>query len=124
MLPAYSRFEVGLDRGAYDAVYRRPGQCLGLGVWREPLPAAGIDASLRYHHAFYAVFGQMLDELHAMHGRYLVLDVHSYNHRRYGAGTPPTPQADALLRACAIERTRETPAQLPGQFDNRALATM
>ncbi len=72
-----------------------PTQCWGLNVWRAPLPQAEIDASLRYHRAFYAMFGQLLDDLRDAHGRYLVLDVHSYNHRREGADAPPMPQADA-----------------------------
>lgn len=95
VVPTRSRFEVDLNRDADDAVYQRPEQCWGLEVWREPLPAAEIDASLRYHRAFYAMFAQLLDDLHDTHGRYLVLDVHSYNHRRDGAGAPPMPQADA-----------------------------
>lgn len=95
VVPARSRFEADLNRGEDDAVYTRPDQCWGLEVWREPLPRAEIDASRRYHRAFYAMFGQLLDDVHDGHRRYAVLDVHSYNHRRDGADAPPMPQDDA-----------------------------
>ena len=95
VVPARSRFEADLNRGEADAIYRAPEQCWGLDAWLEPLPAAEVDASLRYHRAFYAMFGQLLDGIRDAHPRYLVLDVHSYNHRRDGAGAPPMPQADA-----------------------------
>ena len=37
---------------------------------------------------------QWLEELILAHGRVLLLDVHSYNHRRDGAGSEVMPQAD------------------------------
>ena len=41
------------------------------------------------------MLGSLLDEIVAEHGRFVLIDVHSYNHRRGGPGAPPTPQAEA-----------------------------
>ena len=90
-----SRFEVDLNRAADIAVYRTPEQSWGMKVWHEP-PAAGlVERSLVIHERFYATMGAWLDEVAADHGRFVVLDVHSYNHRRAGPDGEPTPQAEA-----------------------------
>ncbi|GAA4867758.1 N-formylglutamate amidohydrolase [Luteimonas vadosa] len=90
-----SRFEVDLNRAAGEAVYRTPDQAWGLDVWRSPLDDAFVQRSVGIHQAFYAMMRQLLDSMAAEHGRFVVLDVHSYNHRRDGPDARPTPQADA-----------------------------
>jgi hypothetical protein len=95
VIPHRSRFEVDLNRARDEAVYRTPEQCWGLEVWREPPGDALVERSLRLHDAFYAMLGQVLDELAAAHGRFVLLDVHSYNHRRDGPDGAPTPQEQA-----------------------------
>ena len=90
-----SRFEFDLNRGAADAVYTTPEQSWGLEVWREAPDDALVARSLDLHAAFYRMMGQLLDEVAAAHGRFILLDVHSYNHRREGPGGAPTPQAEA-----------------------------
>ena len=85
-----SRFEVDLNRPRKDAVYRDPDSCWGLEVWQAPLTEEQIDRSLALHDAFYADLAALLDGL-AQHGPFVVLDVHSYNHRREGADRPPAP---------------------------------
>ena len=87
-----SRFEVDLNRAADAAVYRTPEQCWGLDVWHRPPDQAMVEESLRLHRAYYAMLGTLLDDIAQRHGRFVLLDVHSYNHRRDGPGTPPTPQ--------------------------------
>jgi hypothetical protein len=89
-----SRFECDLNRGESEAVYATPEQSWGMDVWRQPPTATLIESSLRYHRAFYAMMRQLLDDL-ASRGRFVLLDVHSYNHRRGGADAPPTPQVQA-----------------------------
>ena len=84
-----SRFEVDLNRPREKAVYLTPADAWGLEVWREPPSAALVRTSLRGYDAFYAALEEVLaDKLHR-HGRFLVLDLHSYNHRRAGADGPP-----------------------------------
>ncbi len=90
-----SRFEADLNRGAETAVYRSPDQCWGLNVWRTPLDKDVVERSLEYHRRFYAAIAAVLDEIAADYPRFVLLDVHSYNHRRDGPEAPPTPAEDA-----------------------------
>jgi N-formylglutamate amidohydrolase len=88
-----SRFEVDLNRPRHGCVYREPGEAWGLEVWREPLTDEQVERSCRLHDAFYALLQGFLDDLAAL-GRFVVLDIHSYNHRRDGAEQPPAPPAE------------------------------
>lgn len=90
-----SRFEVDLNRGVDDAVYLTPEQCWGLKVWREQPAADVVERSRNVHRDFYRMLGRLLDETAATHERFVVLDVHSYNHRREGPDGPPMAQAAA-----------------------------
>ena len=90
-----SRFEVDLNRGAAHAVYATAEQCWGLRVWREEPDETLVARSLAIHAAFYRMMGSLLDEISAAHDRFVLLDVHSYNHRRDGPAGPPMPQAAA-----------------------------
>lgn len=90
-----SRFEVDLNRACDQAVYRTPDQSWGLKVWDQPLADAEVARSLSLHDAYYHMLGELLDQIVAAHGRFVLLDVHSYNHRRDGPDGDPTPQVDA-----------------------------
>lgn len=83
-----SRFEVDLNRPRDRSVYTTPEESWGLQVWREPLPAQIAEDSRRAHDLFYATVKGLLRQLVATHERVVVLDIHSYNHRRSGAGGP------------------------------------
>ena len=85
-----SRFEIDLNRARDLAVYLRPEQAWGLDVWKDGLPRSDIDVSLALHDAYYAMLEEMLAGVEAMHGGFVLLDVHSYNHRRGGAEADPT----------------------------------
>lgn len=95
VIPHRSRFEIDLNRAEDDAVYLTPEQSWGLQVWQQPPSAAVVAGSRRIHRAFYTMFGQLLDDVAGSHGRVVVLDVHSYNHRRNGPRAQPMPQSDA-----------------------------
>lgn len=94
-IAARSRFEVDLNRGVDEAVYRTPEQSWGLKVWRETPSDALVERSLSYHRRFYAMVGATLDEIAADHNDFVVLDIHSYNHRRDGPDAAPTPSDQA-----------------------------
>ncbi len=90
-----SRFEADLNRGLAQSVYMDPSQCWGLQVWNDPPDDTLLRQLHAYHRGFYRMLGEMLDGIVARHGRFVLLDVHSYNHRRDGADAAPTPQAQA-----------------------------
>ena len=88
-----SRFEVDLNRPRHRSVYEDADAAWGMEVWREPLTEEQVERSRRLHDAFYAQLRGILDDL-ARQGPFVVLDIHSYNHRRDGADQPPAPAAD------------------------------
>lgn len=90
-----SRFEADLNRGRDTAVYRTPEESWGLELWRKPPSERVVEGSLEYHRRFYATVANILDELAADYPRFVLIDVHSYNHRRLGPDGPPTLAEDA-----------------------------
>ena len=85
-----SRFEVDLNRPLEKAVYLGPEQAWNLQVWKEGGPPLElVDAGHEIHRAFYATLGALLREIEGKHGRFVVYDLHSYNHRRGGPRSPP-----------------------------------
>lgn len=90
-----SRFEVDLNRGADGAVYRNPEQCWGMKVWRAEPNESLVARSLAIHAAYYRMLSQLLGGISERHERFLLIDLHSYNHRRDGPGAPPMPQEQA-----------------------------
>jgi N-formylglutamate amidohydrolase len=83
-----SRFEVDLNRPRERAVYLKPDDAFGLEIWKTPLPDDALQRSLALYDEFYAQFRGICDDLVAAHGRFVVLDLHSYNHRRSGPDAP------------------------------------
>jgi len=90
-----SRFEADLNREPETAVYRTPEQSWGMTVWGAPLEDEVVARSLDYHRRFFAMVGATLDEIAADNPRFVLLDVHSYNHRRDGPDRRPTPPEKA-----------------------------
>ncbi len=86
-----SRFEVDLNRKANEAICVQPEDCWNLRVWKEDdgLTQTMYRRSLVEHAAFYEMLGPLLSEIEKREGRFLVLDCHSYNHRRGGPEQPP-----------------------------------
>ena len=87
-----SRFEVDLNRPAHEAVCVQPEDCWNLHVWKENggLTQTKYRRSLAEHAAFYEMLGSLLKRVEEREGRFLVLDCHSYNHRRAGPDQPPS----------------------------------
>ncbi len=90
-----SRFEFDLNRGGEEAVYRTPDQSWGLKVWHGTCDDELCTRSLDIHAAYYRMMAGLLDDVAAVHPRFVLLDVHSYNHRRDGLSGAPTPQEKA-----------------------------
>jgi N-formylglutamate amidohydrolase len=88
-----SRFEVDMNRARERSVYRTPGDAWGLTVWRGPLSATVRQRSLRLYDRFYADLSAVLARAGAGGRPFVVLDLHSYNHRRGGPAAPPADPA-------------------------------
>jgi N-formylglutamate deformylase len=94
LVPDRSRFEVDLNRPRDGAVYRTPDDAWGLDLWTRPLSDEVVDEShARYDH-FYTEMRRILDDKQKRHGRFVVLDLHTYNHRRAGPDGPAGDPAD------------------------------
>ncbi len=76
-----SRFQLDLNRVKDKSVYAKPEDAWGLNVWNE-LPHAAIKALHTRYDAFYTNVRLLIEEAIKEHGRFCILDVHSYNHRR------------------------------------------
>lgn len=90
-----SRFEFDLNRGADEAIYRTPDQSWGLKVWKGACDEAMCARSLELHASYYRMLRGLLDDIAAQHGRFVLIDVHSYNHRRDGPDASPMAQDNA-----------------------------
>ncbi len=83
-----SRFEVDLNRSRDQAVYRTPEDAWGLTVWNGVLPEEQAAESLAEYDLFYNALGELYRDLERRHGRFVVFDLHTYNHRRNGPDGP------------------------------------
>jgi hypothetical protein len=90
-----SRFEVDLNRAREGAVYLTPDQAWGLDVWQETPPGDLVEEALSAHDAYYAMLDVYLRGIEARYGRFVLLDIHSYNHRRNGPDAPPSDREGA-----------------------------
>ena len=89
-----SRFETDLNRPREGAVYARPEDCWGLEVWRAPMPEQEIESSLAAWDRFYTMFAELVERMLERWDALLLIDLHSYNHRRDGADAAPAAQQD------------------------------
>ncbi|MEO7365218.1 MAG: N-formylglutamate amidohydrolase [Sphingomicrobium sp.] len=91
-----SRFEFDLNRGPDSAIYETAEQSWGLEVWHGgACDPALTKRSLAIHAEYYRALAALLDGFAARHRRFVVIDVHSYNHRRDGPDGAPSPQDTA-----------------------------
>jgi hypothetical protein len=107
-----SRFEVDINRPRERAVYRTPEDAWGLTVWKDRLPDDVAEQSLAEYDAFYASMCELLESTARREGRFVVFDLHSYNHRRKGPNEPPmtadeNPQVN--LGTGTVDRSRWAP---------------
>lgn len=83
-----SRFEVDMNRPRDGAVYRRPEDAWGLQMWEGEPGEEQIRLSLEEYDRFNQEVFELMDEWKERFGRFVVYDIHSYNHRRDGADGP------------------------------------
>ena len=103
-----SRFEVDMNRPRERAVYAAPIDCWNLQVSKGPVPEEVVANSLRLYERFYSELFSLLEKTRREWGGFVVLDLHSYNHRRAGAGRPPADPArnpDINVGTVAVDRS-------------------
>ncbi|KRG70683.1 hypothetical protein ABB29_05310 [Pseudoxanthomonas dokdonensis] len=104
-----SRFQVDLNRPRHKCISSDPADTWGLQIWKPGLPGAELDASMREHDQFYTLVRALIDALLKQWGKVLLVDVHSYNHRRDGPQGPVAPMLgnpDIELGVTTLDRTR------------------
>ncbi|MGI8670597.1 MAG: N-formylglutamate amidohydrolase [Aridibacter sp.] len=84
-----SRFEVDLNRPREKAVYVTPDDCWGLDVWKKRPSQEIIQKSLEEYDAYYSQIKELFTETQKKHGKFVLYDIHSYNHKRNGADAEP-----------------------------------
>ncbi len=107
-----SRFEMDLNRPQDTGVYIYPEHAWGLAVWKQEPSAELVSRSLRQHRDFFWTVGEVFSRLRERHGRFIVLDLHTYNHRRAGRDEPPAdPEAnpEVNLGTGTMNRSRWSP---------------
>lgn len=75
-----SRFQVDLNRPPEQAIYKTPQDAWGLEVWNKINKKAEAFI-MKYYHKFYRDIRSLLEDTIHRFGRFIVLDIHSYNHR-------------------------------------------
>lgn len=106
LIATRSRFEVDLNRPREAAVYRCADDAWGLDVWRSTPSEALIERSLAQYDAFYAELERVLRAKEARYGRFVVLDLHSYNHLRDHAPADPAGNPEINVGTGSVDRAR------------------
>lgn len=83
-----SRFETDLNRPRASAFYVEPEDAWGLTLWKSRPAEEVITRSRLLYEDFYRDLGELCDKTAAANGRFVLLDLHSYNHRRGGHDAP------------------------------------
>lgn len=83
-----SRFEFDLNRSPDKAIYILPSDAWGLNLWKKTPSEQSIASTLERYTAVYQGIYEGLSSLIEQHGKIVILDLHSYNHRRGGPNAP------------------------------------
>ncbi|MGD9126514.1 MAG: N-formylglutamate amidohydrolase [Planctomycetia bacterium] len=107
-----SRFEVDFNRPRDKAVYQTPEEAWGLNVWKEPISRECVARSLAVYDAFYQEVHGLLERMTQRYPRVIVLDLHSYNHRRGGPAAEvadPYENPEVNVGTGTMDRSRWAP---------------
>jgi hypothetical protein len=107
-----SRFEFDLNRPREKAVYIKPEDAWGLNVWQSLPSKEMLVRSLAEYDAFYTTIERVFTDLERRFGRFVVFELHTYNHRRLGAqALPADPRynPEINLGTGTLERDRWSP---------------
>ena len=107
-----SRFEVDLNRARDKAVYQKPEDAWGLNVWQEKLSEEIVTRSLAQYDDFYCEVAVLMNDYAQQFGKFVVFDLHSYNHRREGADGPEADKSEnpeVNIGTGSLDRARWAP---------------
>lgn len=120
-----SRFAVDLNRNPAKAVYLTPEDCWGLNARTSPIPEALLAELRGDYQSWYALLDYQIDRLLKLHPFLVILDLHSYNHRRGGPDAEVDPQAgnpDIIIgRSNLQERHYAAAEDLRARLDGQLL---
>lgn len=105
----HSRFGWDLNRPREKAVYLLPEDAWGLKVWRDLPGEQAIADALHQYDEFYRQIERVLRDKVESCGGFVLLDLHSYNHRREGMDAPPAAadlNPDINIGTGTLDRTR------------------
>jgi N-formylglutamate amidohydrolase len=85
-----SRFEVDLNRQREKAVYINPEDAWGLNIWKRKPSNEIVQRSLKEYDTFHKEMKNLFSDLVCKFDRFVVFDLHTYNHRRNGPNGPPS----------------------------------
>ncbi|PKN72809.1 MAG: hypothetical protein CVU50_05660 [Candidatus Cloacimonetes bacterium HGW-Cloacimonetes-3] len=94
IIPHTSRFAIDLNRPPEKAVYLKPEDAWGLPVRKSEVPPDLLLKLRTAHDNWYKIAEYQIKRMLSTHSQLLVLDLHSYNHRRGGIDAAPDPQID------------------------------
>ncbi|HQM03698.1 MAG TPA: N-formylglutamate amidohydrolase [Candidatus Cloacimonas sp.] len=87
-----SRFAVDLNRSPEKAVYQKPEDAWGLQVRKMPIENKLYTKLLKVYDDWYRIIHYQIERFLQNHSQIIVLDLHSYNHRRSGPDANPDSQ--------------------------------
>ena len=102
-----SRFAVDLNRAREQCVYLNPSDAWDLAVWKQRPSDDRLTHLREIHDQYYSALASTLDGLEKRFGAFVVLDIHSYNHRRAGptaAATPANAAPDINIGTASMNR--------------------
>jgi N-formylglutamate amidohydrolase len=82
MIALDSRYEYDANRIREQAVYLKPFQSWGKKVWQVPPTKEELEICYQKHDEFQEMLDHLVEQISGLTGRALVIDLHSYNHRR------------------------------------------
>lgn len=89
IIARHSRFEFDLNRPPGKAIYLKPEDAWGLNLWIKEPSEQVIRLTLDRYNSIYERIHDGLTALTERFGKVVILDLHSYNHRRGGPDAPP-----------------------------------
>ena len=84
-----SRFEFDLNRPSEKAIYLSPDDAWGLTVWKKAPSGKALEKTRGHYTEIYQRIYDGITSLIRKFGKVVILDLHSYNHRRGGPDAPP-----------------------------------